>query len=190
MPVNVTGVRELVAAMNAVDKNLNKEMQAEIKNAMIPIRDRARGYMPANEEVLSGWNKINVTVEQKYRAFPFYDQNVARNGIVYSVGQSRRNASGFSLVNYVANKSASGSIFETAGRKQRGRQGESLNPNAGIQFNQAAENLSAMKGSGPQRGRAIFRAWYEDEGKVYAAVVKAIDTVATKFNNSQLKKVA
>jgi hypothetical protein len=68
--------------------------------------------------------------------------------------------------------------------------GESLNPNAGIQFNQAAENLSSMKGVGPQRGRAIFRAWYEDEGKVYAAVVKAIDTVATKFNNSQLKKVS
>jgi len=190
MPVNVTGVKQLIAGMDAVDKNLNKEMQAEIKNAMIPIRDRARGYMPANEEVLSGWNKINVTAEQKYRAFPFYDQNVARNGIVYSAGQSRRNVAGFSLVNYVANKSASGSIFETAGRKQRSRQGESLNPNAGIQFNQAAENLSSMKGSGPQRGRAIFKAWYEDEGKVYAAVVKAIDIVATKFNNSQLKKVA
>jgi hypothetical protein len=190
MPVNVTGVKELQAAMKVLDPNLNKEMQTNIKNAMIPIRDRAKGYMPANSEVLSGWGKVNVTAEQKYRAFPFYDQDVARNGIVYSAGQSRRNAAGFSLVNYVANKSASGSIFETAGRKQRGKQGESLNPNAGIQFNQAAETLSSMKGVGPQRGRAIFRAWYEDEGKVYAAVVKAIDTVATKFNNSQLKKVS
>ena len=190
MPVNVTGVKQLQAAMKVIDPNLNKEMNTEIRNAMIPIRDQARGYMPANEEVLSGWRKINVTAEQKYRAFPFYDQNIARNGIVYSTGQSKRNAAGFSYTNYVANKSASGAIFETAGRKQRGKQGESLNPDAGIQFNQAAESLSSMKGTGANRGRAIYRAWNEDQGNVYAAVVKAIETVATKFNNSQLKKVA
>lgn len=190
MPVNVTGVKQLQAAMKVLDPNLNKEMNSEIRDAMIPIRDQARTYMPANEEVLSGWRKINVTAEQKYRAFPFYDQNVARNGIVYSAGQSKRNAAGFSFTNYVANKSASGAIFETAGRKQRGMQGNSLNPDAGIQFNQAAETLSSMKGTGANRGRAIYRAWNEDQGKVYAAVVTAIETVATKFNNRQLKKVA
>ena len=74
MPVNVTGVKELIKAMDAVDSNLNKEMQAEIKAAMIPVRDKAKGYLPDNSEVLSGWAKINVTAEQKYRAFPFYDQ--------------------------------------------------------------------------------------------------------------------
>jgi hypothetical protein len=47
-----------------------------------------------------------------------------------------------------------------------------------------------MKGTGPNRGRAIYRAWNEDQGKVYAAVVTAIETVATKFNNGQLKRVA
>jgi len=192
MPVNVTGVKELQAAMRILDPNLNKEMNTEIKNAMIPIRDQARTYMPANEEVLSGWRKINVTAEQKYRAFPFYDQNVARNGIVYSTGQSKRNSNGFAFTNYVANKSASGAIFETAGRKNPGGdpKSESLNPKAGIHFIQSAQDRSPLKGSGMQRGRAIYRAWYEDEGKVYAAVITAIDTVATKFNNGQLKKVA
>jgi len=192
MPVNVTGVKELQAAMKILDPNLNKEMQTEIKNAMIPIRDQAKGYMPANNEVLSGWRKVNVTAEQKYRAFPFYDQDVARNGIYYSKGATRANKSGFSMVNFIANKSASGAIFETAGRKNPGGdpKSESLNPRAGIHFIQSAQNASPLKGNGMQRGRAIYRAWYEDEGKVYAAVLKAIDTVATKFNNSQLKKVA
>jgi len=95
MPVNVTGVKQLIAAMDAVDKNLNKQMQAEIKAVMIPIRDKARSYMPANEAVLSGWNKINVTTEQKYRAFPFYNQDVARNGIYYSKGSTKANKAGF-----------------------------------------------------------------------------------------------
>jgi len=190
MPVNVTGVKELIAAMDAVDTNLNKQMQAEIKAVMIPIRDKAKTYMPGNDEVLSGWNKVNVTEEQKYRAFPFYNQDIARNGIYYSKGTSKANKNGFSMINFIANKSASGAIFETAGRKQRGQRGESLNPNAGIQFNQAAENLSQLKGSGMYRGRAIYRAWYEDQGKVYGAVIDAITKVANKFNAGQLKKVA
>jgi len=71
MPVNVTGVKELQAAMKILDPNLNKEMQTEIKNAMIPIRDQAKSYMPANNEVLSGWRKVNVTAEQKYPPIMF-----------------------------------------------------------------------------------------------------------------------
>jgi hypothetical protein len=192
MPVNVTGVKELIAAMDAVDSNLNKQMQAEIKAVMIPIRDKAKDYMPRNAEVLSGWRKINVTADQKYRAFPFYDQDVARNGIYYSKGSSKRNKQGFSMINFIANKSASGAIFETAGRKNPGGdpKSESLNPNAGIHFIKSAQNLSQLKGDGMQRGRAIYRAWYEDQGKVYGAVLEAITKVANKFNAGQLKKVA
>jgi hypothetical protein len=190
MPVNVTGVKELIAAMDAVDKNLNKQMQAEIKAVMIRIRDKAKGYMPSNDQVLSGWNKINVTADQNYRAFPFYNQDIARNGIYYSKGSTRANKSGFSMMNFIANRSASGAIFETAGRKQAGKQGESLNPGAGIHFNQSAENLSQLKGSGMERGRAIYRAWYEDQGKVYGAVLEAITKTANAFNSGKLNKAA
>jgi len=192
MPVNVTGVKELIAAMDAVDSNLNKSMQAEIKAVMIPIRDKAKGYMPANSDVLSGWRKINVTAEQNYRAFPFYDQDIARNGIYYSKGASRKNKAGFSMINFIANKSASGAIFETAGRKNPGGdpKSESLNPDAGIHFIKSAQNLSPLKGNGMQRGRAIYAAWYEDQGKVYSAVLEAITKTANAFNSGNLKKVA
>lgn len=192
MPVNVTGVKQLVQAMDAVDSNLNKQMQAEIKEIMLPIRDAAKNYLANNSQVLSGWAKINVTVEQRYRAFPFYDATVARNGVYYSKGTSKRNAAGFAFSNFVANKSAAGAIFETAGRKNpRGAaDSRSLNPNAGIQFIESAESISKLKGDGKQRGRAIYRAWYEQNNKVVPAVVKAIETVANKFNNGQLKKVA
>jgi hypothetical protein len=192
MPVDVTGVRELVAAMKNVNPELNKQMQKTIRDAMIPIRDKARGFLPNNDQVLSGWNKINVTAEQKYRAFPFYDQDLARNGVYFSAGQSKRNASGFSFTHFVANKSASGAIFETAGRKNPGGSidSKSLNPRAGIDFITSAQNISPLKGAGKQRGRAIYRAWNEDQGKVYPAVVKAVEITASKFNQGQLSKAA
>jgi hypothetical protein len=81
--------------------------------------------------------------------------------------------------------SAPGAIFETAGRKNRrgSSESESLNPNAGIQFIESAESISQMKGEGKQKGRLIYRAWFEESNRVIPAVVKAINTVAIDFNN-------
>jgi len=192
MPVNVTGVKELIKAINLVDPELNKQMQKSIREVMIPIRDTARRYLPDDNNVLSGWRKINVTTEQKYRAFPFYNQDVARNGVYFSTGKTKPNKNGFSFTHFVANKSGSGAIFETAGRKNPSGdpRSESLNPRAGIHFIESAQNASQLKGDGMQRGRAIYRAWYEDNGKIYPAVIKAIDITATKFNNGQMGKAA
>jgi hypothetical protein len=51
--------------------------------------------------------------------------------------------------------------------------------------------LSSMKGQGMQRGRLIYRAWFEKSNKVIPAVVSAINTVATDFNKkTQLRKAA
>jgi len=60
-----------------------------------------------------------------------------------------------------------------------------------IVINAAAEMLSSMKGQGMQRGRLIYRAWFEKSNKVIPAVVSAINTVATDFNKkTQLRKAA
>jgi hypothetical protein len=192
MPVNVTGVKEIVRAMKNVDPELNKQMQKTIRDAMIPIRDKARGYLPSNSDVLSGWARINVTPEQKYRAFPFYDETIASNGVYFSSGQSKRNSAGFSFTHFVANKSASGAIFETSGRKNPGgsSRSRSINPDAGVNFIQSAQQQSPLTGSGKERGRAIYRAWAEDQGKVYPAVIRAVETTAIKFNSGQLSRAA
>jgi hypothetical protein len=34
------------------------------------------------------------------------------------------------------------------------------------------------------KGRAIFRAWAEDQGMTYAAIIKAIETSRDKFNKA------
>jgi hypothetical protein len=194
MPVNVTGVKQLQKALNKVEPDLNKQMSKDIKTAMLIVRDKARGYLPQQNEVLSGWGKGTASIEtirDPKRLFPPYDYSLAKSKIAYSAGQNKSNNKGFRASFYVYNNSRSGAIFETAGRLNKPRGNKSLNPNAPEQFNSAAEMLSSMKGQGMQKGRLIYRAWFEESNKVIPAVVKAIDTVATDFNKkTQLGKAA
>ena len=180
--------------MRDVDKDLNKEMSKNVKQAMLIVRDRARGYLPQQNEVLSGWGKGTGsldTIKDPKRLFPPYDYALARNGVAYSAGQNKRNNSGYRAAFYVYNNSRSGAIFETAGRLNKPRGNRSLNPNAPAEFNSAAEMLSSMKGQGKQRGRVIYRAWDETKNKVIPAVVQAIDTVAIKFKkDTELRRAA
>jgi len=194
MPVNVTGVKQLQKALREVDPTLNITMRKYIKNQMIPVRDKAQGYLPSNGQVLSGWTKLaGIIGPMKYRAFPQYDQSVAKKGIVYREGKNSRNRAGFSAIFYIANTTAPGAIYETAGRKNPGGdpKSESLNLNAGKQFIGAVGGQTNLKGYGKQKGRVIYRAWAEENGRVVPAVIKAIDYTATKFNKeTQIKKVA
>lgn len=71
---------------------------------------------------------------------------------------------------------------------------KSLNPNAGKQFIARANSLGSLVNARPRQqgqrgrttrkmtGRVIFRAYAEDQGKVTAAVVKAIGNSAITFN--------
>jgi len=194
MPVNVTGVKQLQKAMREVDKDLNKEMSKNIKQAMLIVRNRARGYLPAQNDVLSGWGKGTASIEtikEPNRLFPVYNYVDAISKVEYSAGQNKRNNSGFRAAFYVYNNSRSGAIFETAGRIGKPRDNKSLNPNAPEQFNSAAEMLSSMKGQGKQRGRVIYRAWDETKDIIIPKVVNAIDTVATKFiKDTEIRKAA
>jgi len=192
MPVNVSGVKQLQKAMKAVEPNLNMQMSKDIKFVMLIVRDKARGYLPSQNEVLSGWGKGTASIGTiNYRAFPAYDYALAKSKVQYSAGQNKTNRSGYKAAFYVYNNSAPGAIFETAGRKNQPKGKGSLNPNAPEQFNSAAEMLTGMKGYGKQKGRVIYRAWDETKNKVIPQVVKAINTVAIDFNNkTQLKKAA
>jgi hypothetical protein len=81
-----------------------------------------------------------------------------------------------------------------------GNKGQSMsnNPNAGQQFidamNRTGRIVDAYQRAEGQagrvsrklKGRAIFRAWAEDQGKATAAVIKAIETSKDKLE-SRLK---
>jgi hypothetical protein len=183
--------------------------------ALKPITNKARGFLPSNGSMLSGWtSEASSTETTKYRHFPKYDQAEAIRGVKYSTSPSRPNKRGFVSLARIINASAGGAIYETAGRKNPSGQpsqastrgkfsdyidtsnkvNKSLNPNAGKQFINRANSLGALVNARPRQqgqagkvtrkmtGRVIFRAFAEDQGRVTAAVVKAIGSSAVEFN--------
>jgi hypothetical protein len=86
------------------------------------------------------------------------------------IRDSRR---GFRSLARVFNKSAAGAIYETMGRKT---------PNSRFVENQNTKYGSTMKGDQKMQGRALFRAYDENNGKARDAVLKAIKSAAALLN--------
>jgi hypothetical protein len=205
MPVNVTGVQATLKAMRKFEPDLAKQMNKQIKNAMMPIRDKAEAYAPSNSQMLSGWAGTSASESTaKYRAFPKYDQAEVTAGIIYRQGANNSGEVAgakfkrrFQVTHYIANTSASGAIYETSGRLSASRKASrSLNPNARAQFLEPLGPLYGTRGtsdprfgSTDQRGRLIYRAWDEDNGKAAQAVNLALNLAVSQFNaNSAMGK--
>ena len=215
MPVELKGADNLRKALREFEPDLAKATTKQMAAALKPITNKARGFLPSNGSMLSGWtSEASSTETTKYRHFPKYDQAEAIRGVKYSTSPSRPNKRGFVSLARIINASAGGAIYETAGRKNPSGQpsqastrgkfsdyidtsnkvNKSLNPNAGKQFINRANSLGALVNARPRQqgqagratrkmtGRVIFRAFAEDQGRVTAAVVKAIGSSAVEFN--------
>ena len=200
MATQLLGASELRTALRKFEPDLAEEMQTEVANFLKPIVKKARGFIP------SDFTPSNWRGETKTGKWPIYNATLMRRGIGYKTTPTKPNRRGFVYAASIANKTASGAIFETAGRKNPGGMqkapkgtprtnknfSHSNNPLAGSQFISALDNASPLKqgnvrGQGSGRrgrymvGRLIYRAWAEDGGKTYAAVTKAIEGAANKF---------
>lgn len=155
MPVALKGAAELRTALAQYAPDLSKETQKQLGKALRPIVAKARGYLPADSQVLTNWTSADASYETtNYRAFPKYSQAEARKGVRYSTRPTKPNRQGWSSLVSIKNTSAGGAIYETAGRKnpqgaprftpsrftpatyrETGKGfNKSLNPNAGKQF--------------------------------------------------------
>jgi len=199
MPVELKGVKETIRSLRLVDPELLKSMNKEIRSVMVPLRNKARGYAPSPVPGnLYGWSKnakktrvqpeFNTT--GRLRLFPLYDHAEVVKGIYYSQAPSKRNKNGFRALYFVANRSAAGSIYETAGRaSEPSKKGyRSNNPEAGAHFVSRMGPLYGDKQA--ERGRMIFRAWKEDGGKVQDAVIFAITKTINAFNQGRFGSAA
>jgi hypothetical protein len=205
MPVELDNAVALRKALKQYTPDLAKETQKEIAGHLRKVVNRARGFVPSDSP-LSGW--ANPVGEWEYRAF---NAGIIKKGLGYSTTPTKPNKRGFRSLATIFNKSASGAIYETAGRKnaqglpaaqrvKKYRDGQfiteweggrdvnkSANPNAGRQFTAALPPLvdsqqsnSAGRRTRKTKGRLLFRAWAEDQGRTTAAVVAAIQSANNK----------
>jgi hypothetical protein len=118
MPVELEGAVQLRVALKRFAPDLSKETQTQMAAALKTVTTVARGYVPNDGQVLSGWAKTSSGTENlTYRPFPKFNSMQAKAGITYSTSPSKPNKNGFVALARILNKSAAGAIYETAGRK-------------------------------------------------------------------------
>ena len=118
MPVELEGAVQLRVALKRFAPDLSKATQEEMAAALKTITSVARGYVPNDGQVLSGWSKnLSGAENLGYRPFPKFNSALAKAGITYSTSPSKPNKNGFVALARIINKSAGGAIYETAGRK-------------------------------------------------------------------------
>jgi len=115
MPVEVVGVKDVLNGLSFIDQDMRQRIRTAIDPLMRDVAVKAKGFVPSDNAVLSGWVKP-LSSDVSYRPFPKYDANVVRNGIGYNPGENKTLRNGFKVSNYVYNVSRPGSIYETAGR--------------------------------------------------------------------------
>ena len=174
MPVKFQGVIAYRKALREFEPDLAKETTKQIAAFLKPVVRDAKGFIPSNAEAPSGWlRRPNAKGRWANR---FFDSTQVKRGITYKTSPSKANRSGFRALASIFNKSAAGAIYETAGRK------------SGVTGNFTPKLGGQLKGDKQKMtGRAIFRAFEEDQGKATTGVIKAIESSAAKFN-AKVKK--
>jgi hypothetical protein len=199
MPVELDNAVALSKALKNYAPDLAKETQKEIAGHLRKVVNQARGFVPA-QSPLSGWG--NQTGIWEYRAFnagimkrgigysttptkpnkrgfrslaTIFNKSAA--GAIYETA-GRKNPQGMPPAQRVKKYRNGQFIQEWQTDKTVNK---SANPNAGRQFIDSLPPLvdsqqsnSAGRRTRKTKGRLMFRAWAQDQGRTTAAVVKAI----------------
>ena len=186
MPVVIEGVVGLRKALSKLAPDIKKELDKEVRAALKPIIDDAKSKVPGSAPGgLYNWNSpgyIRKSRTGRAEGFPNYDSRIIRKGLTYSTRPSQINNTGFVSLFALINKSRTGAIIETAGRKnaQGDPKSKSNNPNAGRIFIGAMNGVGALRdysGRGKNStGRLLYAAYARNQGKALNAVLKSLET--------------
>jgi hypothetical protein len=170
MPTEVKGALNLRKALKKFEPDLAKATTKEIASFLKPVVKNGRGFLPSNADVPSGWLK-RPNAKGRW-ATRYYDQAEARRGIGYKTSPTKPNRNGWVSLASINSKNIGGIIYEWAGRA------------AGITGNFTPKLGGQLKGKNKGlTGRALLRAYSEDEGKARAGVIKAIEASARILNS-------
>lgn len=200
MPAELANALKLRKVLKEYTPNFAKDIQKEISGALRALTNKARGYVPS-ESPLSGWGKE--VGQWEYRAFNSAEVRKGimfsaspsapnKRGFRTLAAVYNKSAAG-AIYETAGRKNPQGQ--PAAKRTTAYRNGQfvpawesgkdintSANPYAGKQFIDALPPLfdSQVKGAAGRRtrktkGRLIFRAWAEDQGRTTGAVMRAFN---------------
>jgi hypothetical protein len=200
MQVEIQGNADFRKALRRFAPDLEKTLRTEMRKALSPVAKKAKGFVPSDGEVLSGWRNRSFNEG----SFPTFGSATVKAGIGFTTSVGKVNKRGFSSMATLFNNSRAGAIYESAGRNGSDGQpwvgpngpaghkfSHSRNKEAGKQFIAAMPELTgSLKG----RGRLIFKAWAQNKGLAEGAVRKAISKaeidLAARSKAGKLRRVA
>jgi hypothetical protein len=220
-PVNVVGIKDVLKGIEFIDEDMRQRIRNAIDPLMRGVSSKAKGFVASNTDVLSGWAKAsgNPGTFPKYDAAVVragigynpgenktfrngfkvsnYVYNASRSGSIYETA-GRLNPQGRAPFQMTPSQGASGTYTRRSARSKAFEEYKSNNPFASQQFIAALEPVTSQpkikdmrSGGRKTKGRLIYKAWAEDSGKVYEAIIKAINDTAIQFNKStEIKKAA
>lgn len=164
MPVEIDGAVELRKAMDRFTPNLAHSMNKRIGDALRPIVMDARNLVP-DRAPLSTWQAYSMGQKG---TFPRFNALEVRHGITYSTEPTRPNRSGFSYAASIANATAAGAIYETAGRKNRNGRPKNpymanrtalmeIDPELAKEINKKMKSSKYSKSANPNAGRQFIQ---------------------------------
>jgi hypothetical protein len=196
--VEVKGAVQLRRSLRKYAPDLAKSLKKEITSYLKPVVSKSRSYIPSTSP-LSGWSKPLSSTKINYRPFPKFNYIEGKRGIGYTTVPPKPNKAGFTYLAQIYNASATGAIYETAGRLNPwgSPKSKSSNKYAGRQFIQALPAITRpsrasdnpSKDNRKMSGRVIFRAWSETNGQVTPKVINALIKAKNLFD-ARKNKVA
>ncbi len=204
MPAELENAVELRKALREYSPELAKQTQKEIAGHLRVVVNRARGFVPSESPLSGWANAVGIWENRVFdtgnikkgigfstaptrpnkRGFrslaTIYNKSAA--GAIFETA-GRKNPNGLPPAQKTTGWTGGAFGKGTIGKVwQTGKEvNKSANPNAGKQFINALPPLvdsqqsnSAGRRTRKTKGRLIFKAWAEDQGRTTAALVKAI----------------
>jgi hypothetical protein len=177
--VVISGIKETTAALKKFDKDAARRLNKVINDELRLAENAAKDQIP-DKPPMSGWRTTAPINPRKTtrggQGWPAWDPQAIRQGIIKTRAEGRVRSDYTTSAGALFNKTASGVIFEVAGRRSPGEgTGRKMIGNMNDRFRKAS--------------RGIWAVIDRDRPRIYANIKLAMDdakkTLQTNFNKER-----
>ena len=171
--VVISGIKETTAALKKFDKDAARRLNKVINDELRLAEGDAKDQIP-DKAPMSGWRSVAPKNPRKStrggQGWPAWDPQAIRQGIVKTRSEGRVRSDYTTSAGALFNKTASGVIFEVAGRRTPGQgTGRQLISNMNDRFRKASRGVWAVIDRDRPRIYANIRSAMDDAQKILQA---------------------
>lgn len=171
--VVISGIKETTAALKKFDKDAARRLNKVINDELRRAEGDAREQIP-DKPPMSGWRTVAATNPRKGvrggQGWPAWDPQAIRQGIIKTRSEGRVRSDYTTSAGALFNKTASGVIFEVAGRRSPGEgTGRKMIGNMNDRFRKASRGIWAVIDRDRPRIYANIRSAMDDAKKTLQA---------------------